>query len=248
MNNFLHVATEFRESGGNSALKTFQPAQKGQQTTVHLIRHGEVYNPDRVLYERLPGFHLSERGFRMAHATGRFIANNPHMNSPTAIFSSPLDRTIDTVTAIAEEMGKVPDNHPERIYDVIATDERIIEARNEFRGKRIGYGDGALWRNNNWKLVSNLWKPSWGESYKEIAARVQDFVFEKVDAYPGQYIFAVMHESPIWSFRHMLETGHPEHNMLLRKTALASITSLTFEVGSHELISIGYADPAADVR
>lgn len=27
---------------------------------IHLVRHGEVYNPDRVLYERLPGFRLSE--------------------------------------------------------------------------------------------------------------------------------------------------------------------------------------------
>ena len=57
------------------------------------------------------------------------------------------------------------------IYDVITTDERIIEARNEFRGKRIGYGEGALWKNGNWKLVQNLWRPSWGEAIGDSYAR-----------------------------------------------------------------------------
>lgn len=224
-----------------------QNTQNSAYTTVHLVRHGEVFNPEHVLYERLPGFHLSDRGTRMAHATGRYLALNPQTSKPAAIYSSPLDRTIDTVSAIVDELGMAPSTG-KSIYDVVTTDERIIEARNEFRGKRIGHGDGALWKNGNWKLVANLWRPSWGESYKEIAARVQDFVFEMVDRYPGQYIIAVTHESPIWSFRHMLETGHPEHNMLLRKTALASVTSFTFEVGTHKLMSIGYADPAHDVQ
>ena len=34
--------------------------------TVHLVRHGEVQNPDGVLYGRLPEFHLSDLGRRMA--------------------------------------------------------------------------------------------------------------------------------------------------------------------------------------
>ena len=37
-----------------------------QATTIHFVRHGEVHNPDHILYERLPGFHLSDRGRRMA--------------------------------------------------------------------------------------------------------------------------------------------------------------------------------------
>ncbi|TCD54389.1 histidine phosphatase family protein [Alloscardovia theropitheci] len=229
-----------------------QKAQNSQYTTVHLVRHGEVFNPDHVLYERLPGFHLSERGFRMAHETGRYMARNKSMKNPAAVFSSPLDRTIDTATAIIEEITRKSNSDTSTEHDstnlAIKTDERIIEARNEFRGKRIGHGEGALWKNGNWRLVLNLWRPSWGESYKEIAARVQDFVFEKVDEFAGKSIIVVSHESPIWSFRHMLETGHPEHNMLLRKTALASVTSFTFEVGTHKLVSIEYADPAANVE
>lgn len=38
-------------------------------TIVHLVRHGEVYNPDKILYGRIPGYHLSSRGHSMAART-----------------------------------------------------------------------------------------------------------------------------------------------------------------------------------
>ena len=209
-----------------------------QATTIHFVRHGEVENPNHVLYERLPGFHLSARGVRMARATAQYIATVPQMRGISAIYSSPLERTQETAQQIASALQIGP----------IILDNRLIEAENNFRGKRIGYGEGALWKNNNWKLVSNLWKPSWGESYKSIAARVGDFAREQVKNHPGEQIVAVTHESPIWSYRHLLETGHAEHNMLLRKTALASITSITFDCANMNVLSITYVDPAARVQ
>lgn len=207
-------------------------------TTIHFVRHGEVENPNHVLYERLPGFHLSNRGLKMAQATAKYIATVPQMRGISAIYSSPLERTQETAQQIANALQIGP----------IVLDNRLIEAENNFRGKRIGYGEGALWKNNNWKLVSNLWKPSWGESYKSIAARVGDFAREQVKNHPGEQIVAVTHESPIWSYRHLLETGHAEHNMLLRKTALASITSITFDCANMNVLSITYVDPAARVQ
>lgn len=207
-------------------------------TTIHFVRHGEVENPNHVLYERLPGFHLSNRGLKMAQATAKYIATVPQMRGISAIYSSPLERTQETAQQIASAL---------QIGSIIL-ENRLIEAENNFRGKRIGYGEGALWKNNNWKLVSNLWKPSWGESYKSIAARVGDFAREQVKNHPGEQIVAVTHESPIWSYRHLLETGHAEHNMLLRKTALASITSITFDCANMNVLSITYVDPAARVQ
>jgi broad specificity phosphatase PhoE len=97
-------------------------------------------------------------------------------------------------------------------------------------------------------LVSNLWKPSWGESYAQIAQRMGDFADEKVRQYAGQQIIVVSHESPIWSYRHLLETGRPEHNMLMRHTALASVTSITYDPETGKMLSITYADPAANVE
>ena len=207
-------------------------------TTIHFVRHGEVENPNHVLYERLPGFHLSNRGLKMARATAKYIATVPQMRGISAIYSSPLERTQETAQQIASALQIGP----------IILDNRLIEAENNFRGKRIGYGEGALWKNNNWKLVSNLWKPSWGESYKSIAARVGDFAREQVKNHPGEQIVAVTHESPIWSYRHLIETGHAEHNMLLRKTALASITSITYDCTNMNALSITYVDPAARVQ
>lgn len=46
-------------------------------TTIHFVRHGKVYNPDHLLYERLPDFHLSDLGRRMAQATAAYLAKNP---------------------------------------------------------------------------------------------------------------------------------------------------------------------------
>ena len=77
---------------------------------------------------------------------------------------------------------------------------------------------------------------------------MDDFAREKVRDYPGRQIIAVSHESPIFSYRHMLETGHPEHWMFLRQTALASVTSVTYDDDSGRVVSIAYVDPAADVQ
>lgn len=203
--------------------------------------------PGTCCTERLPGFHLSDVGVRMAQATAHYIAVSPQLNTVSAVYSSPLERTRETAGEILESLNSVRGLRGEEPLE-LQTDERLIEARNEFRGKRIGFGEGALWKNGNWKLVRNLWKPSWGESYQSIAHRMQDFALEKVAEYPGKQIVVVSHESPIWSYRHMLETGHPEHNMLLRHTALASITSITYDCNTGKIMSITYADPAADVE
>lgn len=218
-----------------------------QATTIHFVRHGEVHNPDHILYERLPGFHLSDRGRRMAEATARYLAASPQTNTAAAIYSSPLDRTRETAQAIITALNETRMARNEEPLELV-TDQRIIEAGNNFRGTRIGHGEGALWRNGNWKLVTNLWKPSWGESYRQIAARVGAFAQEKVREHAGQQIIVVSHESPIWSYRHLLETGHPEHNMLLRHTALASVTSITYDSQTGNVMSITYVDPAAGVK
>ena len=216
-------------------------------TTIHFVRHGKVENPGPLLYERLPGFHLSDVGVRMAQATAHYIAVSPQLNTVSAVYSSPLERTRETAGEILESLNSVRGLRGEEPLE-LQTDERLIEARNEFRGKRIGFGEGALWENGNWKLVRNLWKPSWGESYRHIAERVGAFANEKIREYAGRQIIVVSHESPIWSYRHLLETGHPEHWMFLRKTALASITSITYDSDTGKVMSITYADPAAQVE
>ncbi|MCI1984613.1 MAG: histidine phosphatase family protein [Bifidobacteriaceae bacterium] len=228
-----------------------------QTTTIHLVRHGKVENPEHVIYERLPDYHLSERGERMAEATAQYMAANRHMSDAVALFSSPLDRTMETAAhvrdalnerrAAAEVAGNGEQGETLSLLG-ITQDERLIEAGNEFRGRRIGYGAGALWRPSNLRLLLRPMKPSWGESYASIAERMTDFAFEKADEFAGKAIIVVSHESPIWTLRTKLVTGKAESNVLKRKTALASVTSLVLEVGTHKLVAVSYMDPAANVE
>lgn len=227
-------------------------------TTIHFVRHGEVYNPDHILYERLPGYHLSDRGRSMARRTARYLAANAGPAHAIAVYSSPLERAQETAGCILEAINELRMAEGSDPLE-LRTDERLIEAGNEFRGTTVGKGDGALWRHGHWKLMKDPFKPSWGESYRHIAERMVDFTYDVLDslcefpqtplpAFSGNDVIVVSHESPIWCLRRALETGRPEHNMLKRQTALASVTSFTFENESHRLLGLAYADPAKHVK
>lgn len=216
-------------------------------TTLNFVRHGKVFNPTKVVYERLPGFHLSDVGDRQAKATAQWIAHQPQMVRSAAFFASPLDRTMDTARRVQEavnaeraQLGLPPLE--------IQTDERLLEAKNVYAGQRVNHGEAAWYRHGNLFKFLNLHRPGWGEPYEKIADRMMRFAFEKTDAYPGQNLIVVSHESPIWTLRHILEKGRASSNVLLRHTGLASVTSLSIETGTHRLVGVRYADPAQDVR
>lgn len=98
-------------------------------TVVHLVRHGEVHNPDGVLYGRRGGYHLSELGRQMADRVAEHLADR----DITHVVASPLERAQETAQPVAKSHG----------LD-LATDGRLIEAGNVFEGKTFGVGDGAL--------------------------------------------------------------------------------------------------------
>src|SRR5690606_32315893 len=139
-------------------------------TVVHLMRHGEVENPEGILYGRLPGYHLSELGRRMADRVAEHLAGR----DITHVGASPLERAQETAEPIAKSHG----------LD-IATDERLIEAGNVFQGKAFGVGDGALRRPGNWRHVVNPFKPSWGEPYVEQVVRMKGALDAARDAARG---------------------------------------------------------------
>ncbi|CQD08903.1 phosphoglycerate mutase [Mycolicibacterium conceptionense] len=119
------------------------------RTTVHVMRHGEVHNPEKVLYGRLPGYHLSERGQAQARAAADWLAERDVIY----VVASPLERAQETAAPIAERHG-LP----------IATDEELIESWNMFEGERVAPGDGALRDPRNWPRLRNPAKPSWGRA------------------------------------------------------------------------------------
>ncbi|WP_019632322.1 histidine phosphatase family protein [Actinomadura atramentaria] len=197
-------------------------------TIVHLLRHGEVHNPDGVLYGRLPGYRLSEDGVLMAKAAAKWLDGR----DVTALFSSPMQRALETAAPLAETFA-LP----------VTVDERLIEAANHFEGLTFGVGAGSLRRPEHWRHLANPFRPSWGEPYTELAARMRSAVIRARDAARGHEAVCVSHQLPIWILRLRAEHRRLWHHPGRRECGLASVTSLTFE--GTRLVEVAYAEPAA---
>ena len=200
------------------------------RTIVHLMRHGEVENPGGVLYGRLPEFYLSELGHQMAERAADFLAKNEIVH----VVASPLERAQQTAAPLS------------KILDApITTDDRVIEADNLFEGRTVGAGPKAFRHPKNWWMLRNPWRPSWGEPYKEIAARMQAAVADARDAARGHEAVIVSHQLPVWIARQAYEGNSFLHDPRKRQCTLASITSLTFD--GDEYTGFSYAEPAGDL-
>lgn len=200
------------------------------RTTVHLLRHGEVHNPEGVLYGRLPDFHLSDLGRQMADRAAEALAARDVVH----VVSSPLDRARETAAPIAGHHA----------LDIV-TDDRIIEAGNVFEGQRVSVGDGVLRKPATWRHLWNPFRPSWGEPYDEVAARMRAAVATARDAARGHEAVLVSHQLPIWIARLDAEQRRFWHDPRRRQCSLASLTSLTFD--GERLASITYTEPARDL-
>ncbi|SEL53722.1 histidine phosphatase family protein [Nonomuraea pusilla] len=201
-----------------------------ETTVVHLLRHGEVHNPSGVLYGRLPGYHLSETGRLMAQTVAKVITGR----DVVALYSSPLERALETAAPLAETFG----------LDVV-TDERLIEARNQLQGRPVGQGLAILrdWR--NYRYFWNPMRPSWGEPYPEIVRRMRSMIDDARAAARGHEAVLVSHQLPIWAIRMAAEGRRLWHDPRRRQCALASLTTFSFD--GDRLISIGYSEPAGSI-
>jgi broad specificity phosphatase PhoE len=198
-----------------------------ERTVVHLLRHGEVHNPGKVLYGRLPGFRLSTTGEAMASAAAEWFAGK----DVTHLVSSPLERAQQTAAPIAEALS-LP----------VAIDERLIEAGNAFEGMVVAGSAGVFRAPRNWWKLRNPFEPSWGEPYVEIAARMLAAVEAARDAARGGEAVLVSHQLPIWTVRLHVEGRRYLHDPRRRQCALASVTSLTYE--GDRIRAVDYAEPA----
>ena len=201
-----------------------------ERTVVHLLRHGEVYNPEGVLYGRLPGYRLSDLGEQMAERAAEALSGR----DITVVISSPLERAQQTAVPVAARHGLE-----------IGTDDRIIEADNVFEGQRVGVGDGVLRQPRTWKHLYNPFTPSWGEPYVEVAGRMRAAVAAARRAAAGHEAVLVSHQLPIWVARLDAEHRRFVHDPRKRQCALASLTSLTFD--DDRLVAITYTEPSADL-
>jgi broad specificity phosphatase PhoE len=148
---------------------------------VHLVRHGRVENPAGVIYGRLPGYHLSERGRKQAEAAAAHLADR----AIAEVYASPLERAQETAQTIARLHGLE-----------VVTDERLIESGTTLEGAGRNVmafvKSPKLW----WKMRNPL-RPSWGESYTEIRARMIEAIDDAIATHAGKEVVLVSHQSPI---------------------------------------------------
>jgi broad specificity phosphatase PhoE len=196
-------------------------------TVVHLLRHGEVSNPAGVLYGRLPDFHLSEDGLLMAKAASGFLAGR----DVAVLLSSPMERALETAAPLAAQFGLEA-----------GVDERLIEPWNHFEGTTFGVGDGALSKPSHWRYLLNPFRPSWGEPYASVAARMRAAMADAARAARGREAVCVSHQLPIWVARRAAEGRHLWHHPGHRQCALASVTSFTYH--GDTISGVSYAEPA----
>ncbi len=197
---------------------------------IHLVRHGEVFNPQGVLYGRLPGYGLSDLGRRMARAAADDLLSRKR--SVGALVSSPLQRAQQSAEPIAAT------------FDLeIVLDDRAIEPDNRFEGRRMRGREGALRDVRTWTYLVNPWEPSWGEPFRSIAGRMLHAMDDAWDSTDGGDAVIVSHQLPIWIMHRRAVGRSLAHDPRRRRCALSSIT--TFERRAGRYIEVGYRDPAA---
>ena len=199
-------------------------------TVVHLIRHGEVHNPEGVLYGRRDGYHLSDLGRRMAERVAEAMTDR----DVTHVRSSPLERAQETAAPTARAHG----------LDIV-TDDRVIESTNVFEGKRFANGNNALLKPSAWRHLWNPLKPSWGEPYKDVVARMMSAVHDARVEATGHEAVIVSHQLPIWITRLHVEHRSFLHDPRRRQCTLCSVTSFHF-VGD-AITQVSYSEPAGDL-
>ena len=196
-------------------------------TIVHLVRHGEVHNPEKILYGRIPGYHLSSRGFSQAARTAQSFKGH----DVTYLAASPLQRTQETAAEVAKVVGLN-----------VETDNSIIEAGNRFEGLHIKGWDSQLWNPQRWPLLRNPLLPSWGEHYDTMAARMMNAVERaRLEAEAHEAIL-VTHQLPIVMVQRTVLGLRLAHAPWNRECDLASVTSVVFK--NDEITDIYYSSPA----
>ncbi|MGH2694574.1 MAG: histidine phosphatase family protein [Actinomycetota bacterium] len=199
--------------------------------TIHLVRHGEVEDPKGIIYGRLPGYHLSERGRRQAEGAAERLAGS----DVGALWASPLERAQETAEAIAA-----------RLDVEITTDERLVESDSSFVnfGRTLRTFARSLARSpRHWGKFTNPFRPSWGESFADIRTRMLAAIADAVGAADGREVVIVSHQTPVLVARLALARRRLPPWLAFTPCETGSVTSLALQEG--KVVSASYSRPQA---
>lgn len=205
----------------------FRKFDHAPRTIVHLVRHGEVHNPDKILYGRLPGYRLSERGRAQAEATARSFADH----DVAYLACSPLQRTRETSEPMTAVTGLDP-----------VIDPDVLEAGNSFEGLHVRGWDSDLWNPRYWPRLRRPDLPSWGEHYDDIADRMFAAIHRAREAALGREAVIVTHQLCVVAAARRARELPLAHNPADRQCDLSSVTSIVF-LGD-TIVDVRYSEPA----
>jgi glucosyl-3-phosphoglycerate phosphatase len=158
-----------------------------------LVRHGEsIWNAEaRIQGQSCAG--LSEVG----HAQAKVTAAALSASYPDALLvTSDLQRTVETMTPLAEALGREPAHDP-RLR------ERSFGAWEGHLRAEVIAGDAERWQ--RWVDGEDVVGEVGGESAAQLADRVEPVLRELLDATPaGGVTIAVTHGGPVWHGTHRL--------------------------------------------
>lgn len=163
---FIHI----KSSHGHGRRKDRPMA--AAPTRIHLVRHGEVHNPDRILYGRLPRFGLNDAGRRQALAAARWLSGRPL----AALFSSPMLRARQTALTIADRNPGLRLQISTWLNEVHTRYEGRPGAELDARGGDVYSGGGKGY-----------------EQPKDLVARIRKFSIRVRNRYAGSQVAAVTH-------------------------------------------------------
>lgn len=190
-------------AGGECALSLAQmrgrkvPEEPEPVLAVHFIRHGEVHNPQEILYGQMPGFHLSPKGFEQAAAgaddlaTSRaLVAERYGFARVSAVKYSPMLRTRETAEVLAAAADAADPNSG--LTSLMEAEPDVIEVWVPYQGQPL-----AEIKKLNFNIYSHGQEAEdkGYENFQDVVHRVVRFVGQLAlsPAHRGAQVVVVTH-------------------------------------------------------
>ena len=218
-------------------------------SVVWLVRHGESMGnladahaqqsgAGRLdLDVRDPDVQLSETGQAQARALGKWLAELPEGESPTAFLSSPFTRALTTAQLATADLGIR-----------VRTDERLRERdfgmfdRMTGAGIREEFPDEAARRD---LLGKFYYRPPGGESWADVALRIRSLLATEGLRHDCERLVVVAHQAVIMVFRYVLEELTEQELLAVdqeEQVANASLTRYERDGSGFRLVSFNKVD------
>lgn len=166
------------------------------KTTLYFVRHGDVHNPDGIIYGRLPNFNLSEKGRKQIEQTANFFKDK----KIDEIYSSPLARAKESAVIIQKALA----------LKSIHISDLLLEVRTGYQGEKFATLD-----NLQSEVYSKPLEPT-DETIEQLAKRMLAFVNQIVQDYEGKHIIALSHGDAIMALKTIIQ--YNSYDFILFKT------------------------------